>query len=109
MVFQLSHGTEARQDNKGALRAGHAERTRIGEEAVADSHQLSHHAKWDTAEDTCRGGRGGASRPGRGANVAACKSLGGSYALSLFRVTLREIARARVHPLVLSRNSNICR
>lgn len=64
MVLRLSYETRARQDNKGALRTGHAERTRIGKEAVADPHQLSHCAKWDTTEDTCRGGCGGAPRPG---------------------------------------------
>lgn len=74
MVFQLSHEMGARQVNKGELRAGHAGCTGIGKESVTDPHQLSHRAKWDTAEDTCCGGRGGAPCPGRGPKVAASKS-----------------------------------
>lgn len=74
MVFRLPHEMGARQINKGELRPGHAGRTGIGKEAVADSHQLSHRAKWNTAENTCRSGRGGAPHPGRGSKVAASKS-----------------------------------
>lgn len=74
MVFRLSHQARARQDNQGALWSGHAGRTgTAGKEAVAGPDQRSHRAKWGTAQDTCRGGRGGAPRPGRGANVAACE------------------------------------
>jgi len=61
MLFRLSHEMGARQDNKGELWAGHAECTGIGKKDVVDSYQLSHLAKWDTTEDTCRGGRRGAS------------------------------------------------
>lgn len=74
MVLRLSHETRARQDDKRALRTGHAERTRIGKEAVVDPHQLSHYAKWDTTKDTCRGGCGGSPRLGRESNIATCKS-----------------------------------